>query len=443
VNTDISEYEPEVSDVPEATDKQPRSGSGLAFLALLIALLALAGTAYLWWLNSNEGDEGAGRIAAEIQRLDQADASAVERLGQLETELGALPVTDASAQIAGLVDRAAAGDRELATLRQMSNDQMALSRSLQTTIEAQQARLAAAETGLANLAGRGRGGASDLNVAEVDYLLRLANERLKLFMDPVAADRALQMADAQLEAMDNPLFLAVRQRIAESRQTLDAVELPDHIAITAQLDAIQSALATFSFKGENAVSAEPVPASEGSAEAGWWEKIKSVFSGLVTVRRNVPEDKELLTLEDKDYIRQRLWLQMEIARLSLMRKDQEVFRSSLLRADASLQEWFEPEAEALTSARVSLEQLLELNISPQMPDISGAWTTLNMIEVSPVRAPPPQADLMLDPMPDLPQQKLIETEDEDAAGSSAGSAVDSETAEVDAADEPGAGADQE
>ena len=60
-------------------------------------------------------------------------------------------------------------------------------------------------------------------------------------------------------------------------------------------------------------------------DAGWWESFKQTLSSLVTVRRRVPEDRSMLTLEDKDYLRQGLWLQLESARLALMRNDSAVY----------------------------------------------------------------------------------------------------------------------
>ncbi len=64
-------------------------------------------------------------------------------------------------------------------------------------------------------------------------------------------------------------------------------------------------------------------------------------SGLVTVRRSTDEENERISLEDRDYVRQRLWLQLEIAHLSLMRRDQEAFRQSLVRVEQTLSTWFE------------------------------------------------------------------------------------------------------
>ena len=67
------------------------------------------------------------------------------------------------------------------------------------------------------------------DIAEIDFLLRVANERLQLFSDPLAADLALQAADVQIEALDDPMYLSVRQRIASSRQALAAVPRIDRV----------------------------------------------------------------------------------------------------------------------------------------------------------------------------------------------------------------------
>ena len=56
MNTDISEINNEIGDTP-AKDKQPRrASSALAFMAFIFALAALAGTAWMWWVEEMTGE---------------------------------------------------------------------------------------------------------------------------------------------------------------------------------------------------------------------------------------------------------------------------------------------------------------------------------------------------------------------------------------------------
>ncbi len=375
VNTDISEIENEISDIPLEEKKPRRKGSALAFLAFVFALVALAGSAWMWWQDQIAQDEGADRAFTEIARLESADSELSLRLKQLRDELDSLPGDDSRGEIAALQQRLESGVAEVDRLEQSLNEQLALSRTLQAAAEAMQGRLLAAEAALTGLASRELDAGGELDLAEVDYLLRLANERLKLFSDPLAADQVLELADMHLAAMDNPMYLGVRQDIALARRELAEVTLPDYFAISNELETIQQSIVKLPFPGEDIVSAEP----EQLIEESWWDKVKGVFSGLVTVRRSTGEESSQISLEDKDYIRQRLWLQLEIAHLSLMRRDQPAFRNSLSRVRQTLSAWFDTDSSPYQEVTTSLDRLSGLEVQVDVPDISPPWATLRLI----------------------------------------------------------------
>jgi len=375
VNTDISEIENEISDIPLEEKKPRRKGSALAFLAFVFALVALSGSAWMWWQDQIAQDEGADKTFTEIARLESADSELSLRLKQLRDELDSLPGDDSRGEIAALQQRLESGVAEVDRLEQSLNEQLALSRTLQAAAEAMQGRLLAAEAALTGLASRELDAGGELDLAEVDYLLRLANERLKLFSDPLAADQVLELADMHLAAMDNPMYLGVRQDIALARRELAEVTLPDYFAISNELDTIQQSIAKLPFPGEDVVPAEP----EQLIEESWWDKVKGVFSGLVTVRRSTGEESSQISLEDKDYIRQRLWLQLEIAHLSLMRRDQSAFRNSLSRVRETLSAWFDTDSSPYQEVTTSLDRLSGLEVQVDVPDISPPWATLRLI----------------------------------------------------------------
>jgi uroporphyrin-3 C-methyltransferase len=291
---------------------------------------------------------------------------------------------------------------EFERLNQAVNEQLAVSRSLQMAGEALQRRLSAAESALAGVASRELDAGGELDMAEVDYLLRLANERLKLFHDPVAADETLELADMHLAAMDDPIFLGVRQDIASARRTLAAVELPDYFAISSALDSVQESIAQLPFQGEE----QPQSSAAETAEEGWWAKLKGVFSGLVTVRRSTELEDQRISLEDKDYVRQRLWLQVEIAHLALMRRDQASFGSAIDRVRETLSVWFDPSSSAYGQVVAGLDELQATDIEAEIPDISKPWSTLQ--QVRQLRSRPAPAQPV--PEPAAPEQGLEEAE---------------------------------
>ncbi|MEJ2399866.1 MAG: uroporphyrinogen-III C-methyltransferase [Xanthomonadales bacterium] len=372
---------------PERAPPPQRSGRFIAFIALLFSLAALAGAAWMWWQDQGAGEAEQTRLMTEIARLDGGDDELRLRIRELRDELDALASGDVTAEFRAMQQRMESDRAQFARLEQTIREQMALSRSLQTATEAIQDRLQAAEAAVTGMSTRELDAGGELDLAEVDYLLRLANERLKLFADPVAADAALEVADQHLAALDNPMYLGVRQEIATARRALAGIDVPDYLALADRLDHVQERIPGLTFRGEAAAAAAPPE----TAESGWWAKAKSVFSSLVTVRR-ATEAEGRLSIEDKDYVRQRTWLQVEVAHLALMRRDEASFRNALDRVKESLSTWFEADDPTFESVMREIDALRAVDIEPDVPDITAPWSQLRVLRGDrPRPAAPPAA----------------------------------------------------
>jgi uncharacterized protein HemX len=168
----------------------------------------------------------------------------------------------------------------------------------------------------------------------------------------------------------------VRQDIAAARRDLAAVETPVYLDIASDLDAVQAAIPALVFI--TAEQSEPVDIA-AEEESGWWSSFKNAFSSLVTVRRSAGDEVERLSIEDKDYVRQRIWLQLEIAHLALMRQDQDAFRTALARAEESISGWFDPSAGSFSEVSSGIAELATTEIEVDMPDITAPWSTLRLL----------------------------------------------------------------
>jgi len=370
------------------SDRPRRGGTAIAVLALLVALAALLATGWMWWQGQASAGSEEAWARSEVARLEGSDSRMSAQLQELREDLESRPAGVSADQVAALQDRMSEDQAQLAALQQASEKQVILERSLQSAIDSIHGRLLAAEAALANDAASKLDAPGELDLAEVDYLLRLASERLQLFSDPLSADRALALADSHLAALGNPAYQGVRRAIAAARSDLAAVDMPDQLAITAQLDGVQKAIATLPFQG----ASPGQPNAAETTEAGWWEKLKATLSSLVTVRRSTDEENLRISLQDKDYVRQRVSLQVEAANLALMRTDQEAFHAALLRARASIAEWFDSASGEVEAVDRALAALLDLDLAVEWPDISAPWTTLQLVRATQASAGPAAAE---------------------------------------------------
>jgi uroporphyrin-3 C-methyltransferase len=287
--------------------------------------------------------------------------------------------------------------------------------STEESLAEQEARLVAVESGLAALAVRGESPTRRLELEEVDYLLRTANERLQLFGDLASAERALELADAQLQAIDDPLYLPVRRAIAAARLSLEAVPRPDFVALNETLAAVQARIPALPFEGEVATGPEaPDAAQPGDAEPGLWQRFKATLAGLVTVRRRGAEE-ELISIEDKDYLRQGLWLQLETARLALMRRDEALYGEALQRAGDTLTGHFAADSAPVVALREQLADLRAVPLGAEYPDISAPWARLQRLRASPPEAPAEPAPVPRAPADTAETDETAPPADEDGA----------------------------
>jgi len=357
-------------------DKPKGGGHGVAWIALLLALVVAAYTGWQWWLDSRRADQDAALQASVVELRNE--------LNSLERRQGALD---------GRVDAAERKD-DGAALRELRRQLADLGAGLETLDArltlAEQAeagsleRIAGLESGFSAVLAREQSPTRVLELDEVDHLLRVASERARLFADPESANAALALADAQLQAIDDPLYIPVRQAIANARQELAGLDIADTVALNEQLAAVQRSLLALPFPGDEPVAAT---AGEEASQPGIWARFKATVAGLVTVRRTT--DDTALGLADRDALRQALWLQLETARLAVMRRDATMYGAALDRAEQTLDEHFDTGSRAVREAGAELEVLSRASIAPELPDLSAPWTRLQRLRVTATAIPAP------------------------------------------------------
>lgn len=359
-------------------EKKPAStGTAIAILALLVAMAAVSATGWQWW-QTRMGDPDAVAQKGALSKLQETQQQLASSVASFEERLGAVQSPVSADELSRQVDRLKAVESQLTGLQGQEREDQASISAMQGSVRSLEQRLSATESGLVNVAAASRNSNAALDIAEIDFLLRAASERLQLFADPVAADLALQAADVQIEALNDPMYLSVRQRIAAARQALALVPAVDRVLLTAKITDLQSKASALPFRGEAQTKSEPVLPED----AGWWQSFKHTLSSLVTVKRRVAEDESLLSLDDKDYLRQGLWLQFESARLALMRNDSGVYNDSLDRVNATVEQFFQNGSSEVQALLLGVEGLKQVNISPEMPDISAPWTKLRQLRDS-------------------------------------------------------------
>ncbi len=217
-------------------------------------------------------------------------------------------------------------------------------------------------------------------VAEAEYLMRIANHRLQLEGDAATALVALNTADGRLRDSGDPVWNGVREVLASEMAQLKAIKVLDLVAHVSTLSSLVSQVEKLKLPQSGPViSAKAQGQAEKSKEFtvdtvlhDGWEGFKS----LMVIRKNDRPLTAMLGPEQRFFLYQNLRLQLEAARLALLRRDQSLYDSSLERATAWVAEFFDQKQAVTKTMQAEIGDLKGLQVQPALPDITRSLRML-------------------------------------------------------------------
>jgi len=233
---------------------------------------------------------------------------------------------------------------------------------------------------LADLGARSR---MDWLLAEAEYLMRLANQRLNLEHDIQSAEAMLNSADSILAEINDPGLMQIRQTLATEINSLQQVQHLDKHGLYFRLEALinsvdslkQQAFLKETDRNAN-VSAQadtaPKEAQNNSANrfVELWQQIWQDLKQAVSIRRLDQPLPPLLAPEQHYYLKQNLRLMLEQASLALLNEETQVYQASLKKASSWLNQYFLQNDPQIQQIQQTLNDMAAYEISQALPDIS-------------------------------------------------------------------------
>lgn len=320
----------------------------VVILLLLILLVIAAGGAGAWWYLNNE-------TAREKRLLDIEII-----LGQNQKMID--------------VERAERSEHQQKTLAQLQS----------MTAQNQQMReqLKEQQRDLHELSTTDR---RDWQLAEVQYLLRLANQRLLMGRDLDSALALLTASDKLLSDMDEPALHEVRASVARDIATLRGTDPLDIQGVYLQLAAVQSEIAKLDiaapdFKPHDAAPAAPLPET-----ADWRDRLDSriaqafaTLKTLITIRHHEASSAALMAPDQAVYLQLNLRLMIEQAQMALLQGKGSIYQSSLIKARDYVADHYVADQRRAQAVLETLNTLAKLSIERPLPDISSSLKALNL-----------------------------------------------------------------
>ncbi len=315
-------------------------------LVLMLGLFALA--AYAGWLSWAQQQNTAAELAVLRDRVDQAQNNAAAL---------------------------SAKEGELLRQAQALND---LSVQLQEQVAHNTDRLG-------KLPGAER---QDWLLAEAEYLLRMANQRLQLERDWDGALSMLQAADNVLTETRNPRLNPVRATLAKEMLALRTAPAIDLTGAVLRVQALQEQITQLPWIPDRLIAEQPateaeVPAADADGDDTWywplWNSISTSLQGMIRIRERSAPVAVPLTPDQQYYLQQNMHLMLEQAQVALLRQQADLYQHSLKRVAGWLQDYLMVDDERTRAARNALQELQQWNVAPALPDISRSLQQLQTL----------------------------------------------------------------
>ena len=338
-----------------ATAKQPKQpATWPGKLALPISLIALGAAGYLYWLSLQQ-DSAVATNNAQVQTQVENKLQGVQ--SELSQSIAAMNQTLRQLQAQAQADK-----------RNIDELQTRLTKSIQQVTAKQQTTR------------------KDWLLAEVEYLLRLANQRVLMEQTSTGALALLKSADKILKETEDVTIYAVRKAVADDIAALEAVPVVDTEGVFLQLGALgrqvpNLRLIPISEQHQlpdllEEVTPEVVNESWSAGLKASWSKAIDKLDKLVVIRHRDEPVEPLLSPKQSYYLQQNLLLMLEQAQLAMLQKQQASYDASLDKAQHWVSTYFEQKDGTTQSLLRGIAELKSVQVNAEIPDISGSLRSL-------------------------------------------------------------------
>jgi uroporphyrin-3 C-methyltransferase len=290
------------------------------------------------------------------------------------------------ARISGDEGRLSELTRRLDMLAEDADKQQQVTEELQASLEQGLSELAAlplrleqVEEAVASIPGINQQSRSNWLKTEALYYMRIANAQALLAGDAQIAASALQLADDKLREAGDPAMTKVRAQLSEEMLALKAMPVIDRAGISFRLQSLTTLADSWPFRSAAPGNFSPEPAKP-TEELGAWDRfvatIKAVLTSIISIKETQGPPPTQLGVAEQALIIESVKAELQVARLSFVSGNTELFSQSLARTVAQVEMYFDTEAAPVATALTTLTEVQAIELPGAMPDISGSLSLM-------------------------------------------------------------------
>lgn len=308
---------------------QQSSGKGLATGALVLALLGLGASGFLFVQGQNVLKN---QELAFAQKIDKAALDESENAALLKDNI------NRQAGIQAEIER-------LADAQKTDRDR----------IESNQKAYQELVKGRVNWL-----------VDESETMLNLAAQQLLLSGNVPGAVGVLEHINSRLSRFDQPELLPIKQAVSSDLAELKNRPYVDVSGTALRIDRLETAVAGLPLVVDGTLKPGAVEEVQDNPQLSWWEnaweKSLGALKGLVEVRQLESNDAMLLSPEQIYFVRENLRLRLLDARAALLQRNSEIYQSDLNSVEATVKQYFDNRSPATQAWLKELAELKALDV---------------------------------------------------------------------------------
>lgn len=227
----------------------------------------------------------------------------------------------------------------------------------------------------------------DWALAEVDYLLRMAHQRIEIAKDVKGAVAALKGADVRLNELADLKLFKVRKQIAKDIASLNAIQQVDVNGTVLSIDQSLAYLAELPFKSVQSAVQSQLVQSEPVQEATEKSFLDSVIETIKKIGDIKIHQRSVDIVDSGNQqrqVEQLLYAHLLGARLAILNYNQSQFIYELEQVSVLLEQYYETDDSRIKVLAESITHFKKIQLTADLPELTTAWDLLQKEILKPV-----------------------------------------------------------
>ena len=238
-------------------------------------------------------------------------------------------------------------------------------------------RMSLVEDRIGSLVGVSSDTRNNFLISEAEYYLKIANFQLQILNSPKQASLALHIANERIKQIPDLNLIDVQQAISNEIDMLEKIIIIDLEKIVLQIVNLVEITEILSFKKLSDTSEVERNDLEEKNVIHAWNNTKKAISNLVQITPPGSLKELPKSYESERHLKSILKLQLQLAALALMQREQAIFETALNNIDKTLDKFFDSNNEQINNIKIIIADIKSEVSTLSVPDISASLSLLS------------------------------------------------------------------